>query len=110
MNQKQTHYQRSYAAVFRWDNELRDFSSMDTENVFHLPSENVPDDDGEVHPPRHQRALVVAGGDLVWIQDTRHLVTVASQGTMGRPACSTDKRHPKQMTTEESAGGDLIKV
>lgn len=39
----------AYAAVFWWDDKLGDFSSVDAENVFHLSSENVPDDDGEVH-------------------------------------------------------------
>lgn len=59
--------QRSYAAVFGRDDELGDLSSVDTENVLHLSCENVPDDDGEVHSSRHQRALVIAGGDLVRI-------------------------------------------
>lgn len=92
MTKKRAICQRSYAAVFRRDDELGDLSSVDTENVLHLSGENVPDDDGEVHSPGHQRALVVAGGDLVRIQDARHLVPVTSQGAMGRPACGTDGR------------------
>lgn len=75
----------SYAAVFRRDNKLGDLSSMDTENVLHLSSENVPDNDGEVDASGHQRALVVARGDLIGVQDTRHLVPVTPQGPMGWP-------------------------
>lgn len=79
--------ERSYTAVFRGDDELGDLSSVDAEDVLHLPGENVPDDDREVHSSGHQRALVVAGGDLVRVQDARHFVPVTSQGTVGRPAC-----------------------
>lgn len=69
---------RSYAAVFWRNDELRDLPSVDAEDVLHLPGENVPDNDGEVHSPRHQRALVVAWRDLIWVQDAGHLVAVAS--------------------------------
>ena len=79
----------SYAAVFGGDDELSDLSTMDTEDVLHFSGENIPDDDREVHSSGHQRALVVAGGDLVRIQDAGHLVAVTSQGTMGGPACRT---------------------
>lgn len=104
--------QSSYTAVFRWDDELGDLSSMDAENVLHLSSENVPDDDGEVHSSGHKRALVIARGDLVRIQDARHLVPVASQGTMGRPACRMD-RHITQtgrLRMVTPLTGDLISV
>ncbi|KAF3848736.1 hypothetical protein F7725_015233 [Dissostichus mawsoni] len=60
---------RSYAAVLRRDDELRDLSSVDAEDVLHLSGEDVPDDDGEVHSSGHQGALVVARGDLVRVQD-----------------------------------------
>lgn len=60
---------------------------MHTEDVLHLPREDVPDDDGEVHPSRDEVALVVAGGDLVRVQQTRHLVAVASQRAVRGPAC-----------------------
>lgn len=86
VRRKNAECETAYTAVFRRNNKLCDFSSMDTENVLHLSSENVPDNDREVHASRHQRALIVAWGDLVWIQDTRHLVPVTSQGPMRRPA------------------------
>lgn len=44
----------SYTAVLRRDDELSDLAAVDAEDVFHLPGENVPDDDGEVHAPRHK--------------------------------------------------------
>lgn len=54
--------------------------------MLHLAGENVPDDDGEVHPSGHQGALVVAGRDLVGVQHAGHLVAVPPQGAMGGPA------------------------
>lgn len=91
--------QRSYTAVFWRNDELGDLSSVDTEDVLHLTGENVPDDDGEVDASRHERALVVAGGDLVRIQDTRNLVPVTPQGTMGRPACTTEGHNDQYKRT-----------
>lgn len=85
---------------------------MDAENVLHLSSENVPDDDGEVHSSGHKRALVIARGDLVRIQDARHLVPVASQGTMGRPACRMDRHiiQTGRLRMVTPLTGDLISV
>lgn len=74
-----------YAAVFRWDDELSDLPSMDTEDVLHLSSENVPDNNREVYSSRHQGALVIPGGDLVRIQDTCHLAPMTTQCAMRRP-------------------------
>lgn len=76
----------THAAVLRRDDELRDLAAVDAEDVLHLAGENVPDDDGEVHPSGHQGALVVAGRDLVGVQHAGHLVAVPSQGAMGGPA------------------------
>lgn len=59
---------------------------MHAEYVLHLAGENVPDDDGEVHPPGHQGALVIARRHLVGVQHAGHLVAVTSQGAVGGPA------------------------
>lgn len=81
----------AYAAVFGGDDELRDLPSVDTEDVLHLSGENVPHDDGEVHPSRHQRALVVARRDLVRVEDAGHLVPMTSQRAVGGPTCRTEE-------------------
>lgn len=85
------HRRRTYAAVLGGDDELRDLASVDTENVLHLAGEDVPDDDGEVHAPGHQGALVVARRDLIGVQDARHLVAVPPQGPVGGPACEANR-------------------
>lgn len=85
----------SYAAVFRRDDKLGDLSSVDAENVLHLAGENVPDDDGEVHASGHQGALVVARGHQVGVEDAGHLVPVAPQGPVGRPACAAERQQSR---------------
>lgn len=88
----------THAAVLRGDQQLGDLSAVDAEDVLHLAREDVPHDDGEVHAAGHQRALVVARRHLVGVQQARHLVSVATQRAMGRPACSTYTHEHKQLS------------
>ena len=60
--------------------------------MLHLAGEDVPHDDGEVHAARDQGALVVARGHLVGVQHARHLVAMATQGAVGRPAWSGERK------------------
>lgn len=97
--------QRTHTAVFWRDEQLGDLSPVDTEDVFHLPREDVPDDDREVHPSGDEVALVVAGGDLVRVQQARHLVPVASQRAVRGPACHGErKRNSEGFLTLCSSG------
>lgn len=76
----------THAAVFWWDQQLGDFSTVHTEDVFHLSREDIPDDDGEIHPARDQVPLVIAGGHLVRVQQTRDFVPVTSERPVRGPA------------------------
>lgn len=66
---------------------MRDLTPMNTEDVFHLSRKDVPNYDGKIHTSGYQVSLVIAGRDLMRVQQTCNFVPMATESSVRGPTC-----------------------